>query len=314
MRLAGVLFVLVFLAAGTVLAAEAGPSVKARLEPGEGLADLARRYGVTETEIRKANPDLQAPGEGEAIRVPPPATGWPRHTVNRGETLWALATRYGVPLEEIREANSLSGDRLEAGQALLIPRARLPRPEPPRWLPVTLPDGRRGWVPSSAVLLPPEAPQCPEEVLALALRLQGTPYRWGGAAPDGVDCSGLVQEVYRMGGHSLPRLADEQFEATRPVEEGDLLPGDLVFFTTYLPGPSHVGIYLGDGRFLHASSSQGVTEERLDRDYFRERFLGGRRPPAWLPPEPARLQPEDEPPTPLPEVAPTPVSETLPAP
>lgn len=260
----------------------AGDGVTRRLGPGEGLSEVARRYGVSERDLREANPALAEPLEGLEVRVPPPPRGWPRHEVARGDTLWSISKRYEVPLDELREANALSGDTLRAGQVLVIPRAELPALPPPNWLAVTLPDGRKGWVPGSAVLLPSATPQPPEEILALAFRLKGTPYEWGGEDPDGVDCSGFVQEVYRMGGYRLPRLADEQFTATAATDRQALQPGDLVFFTTYLPGPSHVGIYLGEGRFLHASSSRGVTEDRLDSEYFGPRFLGGRRLKEWV--------------------------------
>jgi len=119
-------------------------------------------------------------------------------------------------------------------------------------------------------------------VLEVARMMLGAPYVWGGESPNGADCSGFVQEVYRLAGHRLPRLADAQFEATAEVPAEEAQPGDLVFFTTYLPGPSHVGIYLGDGRFVHASSSRGVTESSLDERYYHERYLGAHRPLAWL--------------------------------
>lgn len=280
LRLAALVLLLAL--AGPAAAADAG--VRRPWTGSDSLAEVARRYGVSEDTLRAANPDLATAGE---IAIPAPTKGWPRHEVARGETLWSLSKRFEVPLEELRQANGLTGDTLKAGQRLAIPRATLPTSPPPAWLAVQLPDGRVGWVPGSAVLLPADSPEAPATVLSLGQKLRGVPYRWGGETPDGVDCSGFVQEVYRMAGHSLPRLADEQYAATRPIGREDLQPGDLVFFTTYLPGPSHVGIYLGEGRFLHASSSRGVTEDALDSEYFGPRFLGGRRPPGWLEQEPA---------------------------
>lgn len=150
-------------------------------------------------------------------------------------------------------------------------------------------------MPGSAVLLPAAEPLPREQVVALALRLVGTPYRYGGSTPDALDCSGFVQEVYRMAGYRLPRTVDLQFQATVEVGREDLLPGDLVFFETYLPGPSHIGIYLGQGRFLHASSSRGVTVSRLSESYFARRFLGGRRLAEWAAPAPVGAQETPEP-------------------
>lgn len=276
------LFLVLLLACTLPAAAASDPGVRRAWTGSESLTELSRYYGVSEEALRRANPELATGGTPAELSIPAPPKGWPRHQVVRGETLWAISKKYEVPLDELRQANGLTGDDLKSGQVLAIPRGAIPAAPPPNWLAVTLPDGRVGWVPGSAVLLPATSPGEPAQVLDLGSKLRGVPYKWGGEAPDGVDCSGFVQEVYRMAGHRLPRLADEQYAATKAVPRPDLQPGDLVFFTTYLPGPSHVGIYMGEGRFLHASSSRGVTDDSLDSDYFGPRFLGGRRLPDWM--------------------------------
>lgn len=115
------------------------------------------------------------------------------------------------------------------------------------------------------------------KVTHTALRYIGVPYAWGGTSFNGVDCSGFVQAVFEHNGIDLPRTADGQFETGRPVRSDDLQPGDLVFFQTYAPGASHVGIYLGRGRFVHASSSDGVRVDALATAYYAERYIGARR-------------------------------------
>jgi cell wall-associated NlpC family hydrolase len=107
----------------------------------------------------------------------------------------------------------------------------------------------------------------------------GTPYRRGGTSRHGLDCSGLVGAVYGEQGLELPRTAAEQFSQGTPVADGDLRPGDLVFFRdTYKRGISHVGIFVGDGRFIHAAGRrQGVIVSELARPYFRSRYAGARR-------------------------------------
>jgi cell wall-associated NlpC family hydrolase len=127
----------------------------------------------------------------------------------------------------------------------------------------------------------------PARVIEVAQRFVGAPYRWGGQTPNGVDCSGYVQQVYDLSGHRLPRLADDQYAQTVPVSTELAQPGDLVFFSTYAPGPSHVGIFLGNGRFLHASSSHGVIEANLSEPYFASRCLGIRRIKDWAAADPA---------------------------
>jgi cell wall-associated NlpC family hydrolase len=109
-----------------------------------------------------------------------------------------------------------------------------------------------------------------------ALKFLGVPYVFGGTSTNGFDCSGYVQHVFAMLGISLPRTADAQFDAGHRVV-GGIKPGDLVFFQTYAAGASHVGIYLGNGKFVHASSSHGVTVSSLSDSYWSARFIGAKR-------------------------------------
>lgn len=113
-----------------------------------------------------------------------------------------------------------------------------------------------------------------------ALAYRGMAYRWGGRSPQtGFDCSGLVQTVCARWGIYLPRIARTQFKQGVPVRREFLEPGDLVFFkNTYRRGLSHVGIYVGDGWFLHAAGrGKGVVLSLLDRGYHRRHWAGARR-------------------------------------
>ena len=109
-----------------------------------------------------------------------------------------------------------------------------------------------------------------------AMRFLGVPYVFGGTSASGFDCSGYVQHVFAMLGMHLPRTADAQYFAARKIA-GTMIAGDLVFFQTYETGPSHVGIYLGHDRFVHASSSHGVTVSSLHDGYWSARYLGAKR-------------------------------------
>jgi hypothetical protein len=115
-------------------------------------------------------------------------------------------------------------------------------------------------------------------LLSMARQYVGVPYVWAGRSPNGFDCSGFIYYVFDQLGYGLPRMADSQFEVGIPVSRNSLEPGDLVFFETYEPGPSHVGIYIGNDQFIHASSGAGhVTVTPLSKAYYRDRYLGARR-------------------------------------
>lgn len=108
----------------------------------------------------------------------------------------------------------------------------------------------------------------------------GTQYRWGGRDPKvGFDCSGLVAHAFEVAwGLELPRSAREQSQAGRPVRLAELRPGDLVFYNTRRRPFSHVGIYVGEGRFVHAPRSGArVRIESMKTSYWRSRFNGARR-------------------------------------
>jgi cell wall-associated NlpC family hydrolase len=111
-----------------------------------------------------------------------------------------------------------------------------------------------------------------------ALSMIGKPYRYGGASPAGFDCSGLVHYSFRQAGARIPRDTDALRLAAHPVEPAALRRGDLIFFDQEGKKNSHVGIYLGDGRFVHApSSGKSVRSDRLDSPYWRRHLSETRR-------------------------------------
>ena len=105
-----------------------------------------------------------------------------------------------------------------------------------------------------------------------------TPYRWGGKSLQGTDCSGFVQAVYLSQGIYLPRTSRKQVQVGYPVSINDLKFGDLIFFSKYFNNYiTHVGIYIGNGRFVHSSSSRGVTISSLTKNYYRIRYRVAKR-------------------------------------
>lgn len=130
--------------------------------------------------------------------------------------------------------------------------------------------------PPPAVLpsLPP-AGLLGNEIALRAISLLGAPYEYGGAGPTTFDCSGLVRFIHNQLGIAVPRTAAEQYVAATHVDMSKLAPGDLLFFKTEGSAISHVAIYTGEGRFIHAPKTGRLVELRLlDDDYYRPRLAG----------------------------------------
>ncbi|WP_277586036.1 C40 family peptidase [Psychrobacillus antarcticus] len=116
------------------------------------------------------------------------------------------------------------------------------------------------------------------ELVATAKDLIGIKYRGGGTTKAGFDCSGFVSYVYNDLGVSLPRTSSGMHASGSKVDKSDLVSGDLVFFNTSGKGVSHVGIFIGDGKFIHSSSSKGVKIDKLsDPYYWGDRYVGAKR-------------------------------------
>jgi cell wall-associated NlpC family hydrolase len=126
-----------------------------------------------------------------------------------------------------------------------------------------------------------ERPSTPvqKEVIQTARSLLGIPYKYGGTTPEGFDCSGFINYVYRnAAGLALPRMTHDLARAGKPVSAAELRPADLVYFKIERQKPLHVGIYLGKGKFIHSPSTRGkVNIQDLNMDYWHDRYLGARR-------------------------------------
>ncbi|BDP41238.1 peptidase [Deinococcus aetherius] len=262
------------------------------VQPGDTAFRLARAHGLSVEVLLALNglsgPDLRV---GQVLRV----REVPPYTVQPGETLYSLARRFGVSVDALLAANTLPTDTvLRAGQVLLVPGpgpgVTAPAPavtagQPP--VPDLAPPLTAVPVASSPDVLAPEplpgdalAAPLPGDWRGAALALLGVPYVYGGSTLAGLDCSGLVLQVFAPLGLNLPRRSAEQAQVGLPVAAGELQPGDLVFFDTEGRGTvTHVGIYLGEDEFLNANSYRGgvVVDHLLSDRYWAPRLVGARR-------------------------------------
>lgn len=235
-------------------------------------------------------------------------------TVQPGDSLWAISQRVHVSTAKIESLNHLTdrsilqpGQNLVVGERTVVAAVQHARPAVKvphrivmrstslhRIARTTMSARSAHTIASQAVWAATHVGQTAPPVVAslefaqqalafdaritgTALRYLGVPYVWGGTSFGGVDCSGFVWAVFAKNGIYLPRTADAQYESGRHISTHDLRAGDLVFFQTYAMGASHVGIYLGNGSFVHASSSNGVRVDQLAEDYYSSRYLGARR-------------------------------------
>ena len=153
---------------------------------------------------------------------------------------------------------------------------------------VRLNDGRTGTVSASAVALEETRKPLPVsdswsmrgDIVRTACAYRGASYRSGGTSAGGFDCSGFIKFLYSKEGVNLPHSSRAQYNCGTPVSRDALRPGDIVFFGgTYRHGISHVGLYMENGKFIHASTYRGgVRVDDLDAPYYRSRYVGARRP------------------------------------
>jgi cell wall-associated NlpC family hydrolase len=146
-------------------------------------------------------------------------------------------------------------------------------------LPVALAACASGPAPSGSQTESEHGRNAAERAAEQAAKLVGKPYRYGGAAPStGFDCSGLVQFSYRQAGVAVPRSTEDQRRASSRIRMPDLRPGDLLFFDQEGKKNSHVAVYLGEGRFVHAPSrGKQVGTDRLDSPYWKQHLSEARR-------------------------------------
>lgn len=237
---------------------------------------------ITSSKVKKVASPVKSSPPGKEV-----------YAVRKGDTLARIAKKTGVSIAELRDLNRLEGSFLKIGQKLVLhqrrDRAEVSAPaeyaknEP-------LPEleeeedgglvGEEDWADSERRMKERESllgnwtnPDEPKLLVKVAMGFLGAPYRFGGSSVTGIDCSAFVKKIYQIFNITLPRTAFEQSHVGLRIARGELIEGDLLFFNTRRK-LGHVGIYIGNNKFVHASSrNRGVRIDSLNTPYFDRRFV-----------------------------------------
>ncbi|WP_339192237.1 LysM peptidoglycan-binding domain-containing protein [Bacillus sp. FSL K6-1003] len=252
----------------------ASATTKYTVKSGDSLWKIANKYNLTVQQIRNSNnlksdvlyvgQVLKLTGKSSSGTSTSPSssnsssgTTTTTYTVKSGDSLWVIAQKFNVTAQQIREKNNLKTDVLQIGQKLTITgKASSPSSS----------SGSSGSTISTSAKI--------NKMIAAAKEQLGVPYRWGGTTPAGFDCSGFIYYALNKV-TSVSRLtAAGYWNTMKSVSQPAV--GDFVFFSTYKAGPSHVGIYLGNGEFINANDS-GVVISNMNNSYWKQRYLGAKR-------------------------------------
>lgn len=223
------------------------------IHPGDVLT-VSKSAGTTVIDLPQAKKTSTADKTGDST---PTANKNGIYTIQKGDTLSKIAAQFGLVLQELKSLNQLTTDTIYAGQSLSVnPSVSKPA------------DKINNTVPN--------VDKQTDTLISEAKKLLGTPYSWAGSSPGGFDCSGFVYYVMKKAGYSISRTsASTYFDLGKTTTNPG--PGSLVFFAGNPQVKSiitHMGIYLGGGQFIHASTSKGVMISSLSSGYYETRLAG----------------------------------------
>jgi peptidoglycan endopeptidase LytE len=278
---------------------------------GDTVALIAKKFAVSQEALKEIN-DLRGNSikYKQVLTIPStePATGAKQgakqstakaikasaplssYTVKKGDSLYSIAKKTGISVSAIKETNHLRSNMLKPGRKIMLAKAGLTLEKKVQSAqqpdmdeeddmldePLTAlsPVEAENALASSAELLGKwHNPEEKKLFVKVATAFLGAPYRWGGVSLKGLDCSAFVKKIYELFDVTLPRTAREQAYVGTTVAREDMIEGDLVFFNTRRSF-GHVGIYIGNNEFVHASSSNRIVRiDNLNESYFNKRFV-----------------------------------------
>ena len=216
--------------------------------------------GTSETETEQAVPTKKETAKAASPVETPAKAEQSEYTIKAGDTLSKIALQYDMTVKQLKDLNNLSTDLIFAGQKLKVSQQAESNDK----------------VSNEKTAHKPVQSAEPE-VISIAKEYMGVPYLWAGSTPDGFDCSGFIYYAYNKAGKQMGRYSSEGYY-NRSFYVNEPQPGDLVFFeNTYKKGISHMGIYLGNNEFIHASTSGGVMISNLSEAYYAKHFEGFKR-------------------------------------
>jgi cell wall-associated NlpC family hydrolase len=255
-----------------------------KVQPSDTLWTISQRFGVEPTTIMMDN-DLKDPKAviaGARLRILP--SKGESVVMQSGESLADLSARYQVDLGSLMDYNRLdSADAAKPGARIVIPQTNAKSSQPSVTAAANGPTASKGQLAAASVitreLVAPGGGAKGQLIASTAMKYLGSKYVFGGTSPSGFDCSGFAYFVHKNAGVDVGRTLWQQFNGGPRVAKSQLEVGDEVFFAnTYMPGLSHAGIFIGEGRFVHANNERtGVVVSRMDDDYWAQRFVGAAR-------------------------------------
>ncbi|WP_245744421.1 C40 family peptidase [Bhargavaea ginsengi] len=221
---------------------------------------VGQNLNINGTAVQPQKTQTEAkPNNSQKQSATPVASG--TYIVKSGDTLGAISVKYGTSVDHLMKLNGLTSHLIYVGQKLTVngsqTKGTIVQASSPK---------------KETAVLPKEQAKSSGSVIDVAKSVIGTPYKWAGTTPSGFDCSGFIWYAFKTAGQDVARTnADGYFNRSYYVDNPQ--PGDLVFFkNTYKSGISHLGIYLGNGNFIHASSSQGVVISNVNDSYWKTKF------------------------------------------